>query len=238
MIGRHLIAFVVLATAAFGQAPKAPTAAEVLRNLEATFRNVNDLTVTVVGDVNMENLRVPRMTVTMYFKRPDKVHFVSPSFSIVPREGLSPNPDRWRQDYDATMLGLDTVNGRPAWKLQMAAKDPQVRLRQAYVWVDAARWTLVRLASMPYGGRTISFEFEHDRPDGRTWLPAKLTALFGSGGESAEPMFRIPEGAPNAAQQVEEMQRSARSGSVTLRYEGYRINTGLSDTLFIVPERR
>ncbi|MCU0454206.1 MAG: outer membrane lipoprotein-sorting protein [Bacteroidetes bacterium] len=232
-----LLALIALAATAFGQASKAPTAVEVLRNLEGTFRDVNDFTVDVVGDVNMESIRIPRMTVTMYFKRPDKLHFVSPSFSIVPREGLSPNPDRWRLDYDATMVGRDTLNGRPVWKLQLAAKDPEVRLRQAYLWVDPARWTLARLASMPYGGRTVTFDFEYERVQGRYWLPSKVTALFGSVGEKSEPLFRVPEGSPNPAPQIEEMQRSFRSGFVSFTYQGYRINTGLSDTLFVAADR-
>lgn len=233
-----LIGVAVFATTLAAQRSKDPTAAEVLKNLEQTFREVEDFSATVVGDVNMESLRMPRMTATMHFKRPDKVHFVSPSFSIMPREGMSPNPERWRIDYDATLVGRDTVNGRMVWRLQLAAKDPNVRLRQAYLWVNPANWTLMRLASMPYGGRTITFDFEYERIEGRYWLPSKLTAHFGSTGEASEPLFKVPEGAPNPAPQVEEMQRRMRSGSVTLTYQDYRVNTGLADSLFVTPDRR
>jgi outer membrane lipoprotein-sorting protein len=228
-----LIGIVLLATTLQAQRSKDPTASEVLKSLEQTFREVDDFSATVVGDVNMENLRVPRMMATMHFKRPDKVHFVSPSFSIMPREGMSPNPERWRTDYDATLVGRDTVSGRMVWRLQLAAKDPKARLRQAYLWVDPVNWTLVRLASMPYGGRTITFDFEYERVEGRYWLPSKLTAHFGSMGEATEPLFRVPEGAPNPAPQVEEMQRRMRSGSVILTYQDYRVNTGLPDSLFV-----
>jgi outer membrane lipoprotein-sorting protein len=233
-----LVLLFLLSAAVTAQVRKDPAAADILRNLEATFHDVQDLTVTVIGDVNMENLRIPRMTATMHFKRPDKVHFVSPSFSIVPREGMSPNPERWRTDYDATLVGRDTVGDRPAWKLQLAAKSPEVRLRQVYLWVDAAEWTVSRLASMPYGGRTITFDFTYERVNGRFWLPSTMTALFGSLGDRSDPLFRIPEGAPNPAPQMEEMQRSVRSGSVTLTYRDYRVNTGLPDSLFVSGERR
>ncbi len=237
---RHwLLGLLVAWTMAAGaQSSRAPTADEVLRNLERAFRDVHDFAVTVVGDVNMENLRVPRTTATMYFKRPDKVQFVSTSFSIMPREGMSPNPDRLRAEYDATMIGPDTVNGQIALKLQLAAKDPKVRLRQAYVWVDPMNWTLLRLMSMPYGGRTITFEFTYALVDGLYWLPSTLTALFGSVGEKTEPLFKVPEGAPDPAPQFSEMQRSTRSGSVKFTYQQYRINTGLPDSLFVSPGRR
>lgn len=232
------IGLALFATTALAQRSKDPTAVEVLKNLEQAFRAVEDFSATVVGDVNMESLRTPRMMATMYFKRPDKVQFVSPSFSLMPREGMSPNPERWRTEYDATLVGLDTVNGLKVWRLQLAAKDPKARLRQAYLWVDPVNWTLVRLASMPYGGRTITFDFEYERIEGRYWLPSKMTAHFGAVGEASEPLFKVPEGAPNPAPQVEEMQRRMRSGSVTLTYQDYRVNSGLPDSLFATPERR
>jgi outer membrane lipoprotein-sorting protein len=236
MIGRLTIGLLLLAATAAGQPSKGPTAVDVLRNVERAFNGVNDFSVTVIGDVNMESLRVPRMTATMYYKRPDKVHFASTSFTLLPREGMSPNPERWLRDYDATLAGRDTVDGRPAIKLQLAARDATARLRQVFLWVDPSQWTILRLASMPREGRTITFDFVHALVDGRFWLPQRLTAMFGTVGEKTEPMFKVPDGAPNPAPQVNEMQRSLRAGSVTFTYQDYRLNTGLPDSLFEAKE--
>lgn len=227
-----LVAWGVLITTATAQQARLPAADDVLKNMERTFAPIQDFSVTVIGDVNMESIRVPRTTATMYFKRPDKVHFVSPTFSIIPREGMSPNPEHLRSEYDATMVGREDLGGRSVLKLQLAARNPKVRLRQVFIWVDPSGWTLVKLASMPYEGRTISLEFETGLVDGKYWLPSSLTALFGSVGEKAEPLFKVPEGAPNPAPQFEELQRSFRSGVVTFTYRDYRVNTGLPDSLF------
>jgi hypothetical protein len=91
---------------------------------------------------------------------------------------------------------------------------------------------------MPYENRTITFDFTYALVGGRFWLPSNLTALFGAVGEKTEPLFKVPEGAPNPAPQVEEMQRPVRSGSVAFTYQDYRVNTGLPDSLFVAPERR
>jgi outer membrane lipoprotein-sorting protein len=235
---RWTSAAVMLTVSALAQPAKLPNAEEVLKNMERVFAPVQDFTVNVVGDVDMENIRVPRTTATMYFKRPDKVHFVSPRFSIIPREGMSPNPERIRNDYDATTIGWEDLDGRRVLKLQLAARNPKVRLRQAFLWVDPSNWTLAKLTSMPYEGRTLSLEFEQSLVNGSYWLPSKLKALFGSVGEKADPMFKTPEGAPNPAPQFEEMQRSLRSGAVTFTYSGYRVNIGIPDSVFVPEERR
>ena len=238
MIRRFLWLALICSAAATAQRSQLPAAADVLKNLERTFAPIQDFSVTVEGDVNMESIRVPRTTATMYFRRPDKVHFVSDRFSIIPREGMSPNPDRLRADYDATTIGWDTLGEKRVLKLQLAAKNQKVRLRQAFIWVDPNNWTLVKLTSMPYERRTITFEFEQGFVDNAYWLPSKLTAYFGSVGERSEPIFQLPEGAPNPAPQMDEMQRGFRSGSVTFTYAKYRVNVGIPDSVFVTKDRK
>ncbi len=72
--------------------PKNPTADEIMSNVVKGFEGVNDFIVNISADVNMERAQIPSMHATMYFKRPDKIHFDSPGFLLVPREGLAPNP--------------------------------------------------------------------------------------------------------------------------------------------------
>ncbi len=233
-----LLAWGVLIATAMAQPARLPAADDVLKNMEHAFAPIQDFSVTVIGDVNMESIRVPRTTATMYFKRPDKVHFASPTFSIIPREGMSPNPERFRSEYDATTVGREDLGGRSVLKLQLAARNPKARLRQLFIWVDPSTWTLVKMASMPFEGRTISLEFENGLVDGKYWLPSSVAALFGSVGDKSEPLFKVPEGAPNPAPQFEEMQRSFRSGVVTFTYRDYRVNAGLPDSLFEATDKK
>ena len=54
--------------------------------------DVSDFTVTIDAEVNMEQVQVPNMHATMYFKKPDKIHFDSKGFLFVPRDGIMLNP--------------------------------------------------------------------------------------------------------------------------------------------------
>lgn len=205
-----------------------PTGDEILRRVEQTLAPVNDYVVDVQAEVNMERLRIPRMKATMYFKKPDKIHFESANFAMLPREGIALNPTWLREHFDATVERIDTVEGRRVQKLQLAAKDPNTRLRQLFVWVDTERWTVARLETIPYEGRSLTAVFHQSLHQGHYWLPDSMKANFGFAGVDTSSGPFIYQYAP----QMNEMQRPPRSGSVKVSYANYRINVGLSDEIF------
>ena len=184
----------------------------------------------------MENIRVPRTLLRMYYKRPDKVHFEAESFSMVPRDGFTINPSALRQRYDSKTVALIDTGGLRWYKLQLAARESKTRLRQAYVYVDADTWTMARFESTPYEGRTLSFDFRYTTLEGRYVLISEVTATFGNIGPKTEEIFRIPDDAPSPASQFREMQRMIRNGYVRFTYKDYRVNTGLPDSLFSRPQ--
>ncbi len=204
----------------------------VLDRVVKNFEGIVDYTVDVEVNVAMEGLKVPRARVKMFVKRPDKIHFDTPSFAMLPREGLTLDPAHLQRMYDAQSIGtIDTMGG--VWfKIQLAAKSAETRLRQMYLWVEKDAWTIRRIESSPYAGRIIAVDFIHTKVDDRYMLVSQAVATFGTVGPQTEPLFKLPEGAPNPAPQIQELQRSLRSGSVTFQYANYRVNTGLPDSLF------
>jgi outer membrane lipoprotein-sorting protein len=212
------------------------SADEVLKNVERTFDGIENFVVTVEGEINMERIRVPRTTTTMYFKKPDKVHFDSESFAMIPRDGITLNPATLRQRYKAVASFDDTLGGKKVAKLQLLAKDLKARLRDLLIWVDTTNWTIAKAEASPYEGRTITFEFSYSLEAQRFWMPSRMKVSFG---------FFLPEiaapkaGTPDMTKPiVEEMQRAPRIGWITLSYVNYRINTNLSDEIFLPREPR
>ncbi len=213
------------------------TGEAVLRNVEKNTEGVHDFVVTLEGEISMERLRVPRTTATMYYKKPDKVTFDSQSFGLVPREGVLLNATVLRQRYTATIAGDDTANGKKVTKLQLVAKDPKTRLRELQLLVDPVYWVIVRAQATPYEGRVLTLEFSYTKERGEFWLPRTMKATFGT---TMVPVERPRlDSNPAPAGQFEEIQRSTpRSGSITLIYTNYRINTNLSDSLFQAREAK
>lgn len=206
------------------------SADEILRNVEKGVEGVQDFVVSIDGDIDMERLRVPRTTATMYYKRPDKLHFDSPSFAILPRDGVMLDPSVLRQRYNAVTAGEDTLGGRKVFKLQLAAKDMKTRLRQLFIWVDPGNWTIAKAEASPYEGRLFTVEFWYSLQSDKFWMASKALATFGVSASDAT-QSKL-ENTDISKPMIDEMQRAPRTGTLTLTYSNYRINTNLSDEVF------
>ncbi len=210
-----------------------PSGEEILRKVEEQLAPVNDYTADLVAEVDMQRLRVPRMKATLYFKKPDKVHFEASGFAMLPREGFALNPTWLRQNFDATFAGSDTIDARILYKLQLAAKDKSTRIRQLFLWVDTERWTVAKFETIPYEGRNLTVTFRYAQ-QGSVFLPDTMHAVFGFVGTEPDSLSGIYQAKP----QLREMMGQVRGGTMTVVYSNYRINTGLSDTLFEKKEEK
>jgi len=194
------------------------------------FADVQDFVATIDAEVKMERVQVPKMHATMQFKKPDKVHFTSQGFLFVPRDGVTMNPAVLSARYDASFIGSDTLRGRILYKLQLAAKEKKTKLRQMYAWIDPGNWTISKIETIPYEGRTLAIVFEYVFLQEKYWLPSKMTVSFGStmeGEKVANDSTSLPY------DQLDRMQRSMpRNGTITILYSDYQVNVGLDDAVF------
>ena len=223
-----LLPVLALLHTAFAQIPAGET---ILRNVERTFGSVEDYTVTLDIVTNIERTKIPPMKVTMYFKQPERVHFVSTGFALLPREGMGTQFGRLTKRYTVDSVSREMREGMPVYRLLLLPRDVRTMGYRARMWVDGVRWTPERVEIPQPDGRAMTALFTYVEIDGH-WLPANLQVSFTAGmqdstaGAQSGPMERPGAGA----------QRSGgRTGSVTIRYSDYRINTGLPDSLFTTP---
>ena len=239
LLRRGMVVLAAMGVALIGaQAQAPPTAAQILLNVEQRGADVRDYIVDVQAEVDMERMRIPRMKATMYFKRPNKVHVESPSFAMLPREGLALDPAAMREQYDVSLVGVDDTAGIKIYKLQLAAKAASTRLRQMFVWVNGSHWTIMKMETIPYQGRVLTMLFTYALFEGKYWLPQSMKVEFEAPGRDTTGVRSDPAIAPSP--QWDEMRRPLRSGSISLVYANYRINTGLGDEMFErkEPQRR
>lgn len=226
-----LVFTIICLISASGLAPAQTLAGgEILARCKKNLEGVEDYTADLKANIDMEGVRMPGMEATMYFKQPDKVHFESQSFAMLPREGFGTPIHLLIARYDASFKGEEGMGGIQTYKLHLVAKDPATRLQQLHVWVDRSNWTIVRTETVPYQGRSVILQFAHALQEGKYWLPAKLTVEL-----TAPPQDAVDSLAALAvpgSPQLGTMRRARRSGTITLEYSNYRINTGLSDDLF------
>ena len=209
------------------QALKAP---EIMRNVERGFEKVQDFVATIEANVDMDRVRIPKITATMYFKKPDKVHFTSSSFAMLPREGIVLNPSLLRERYEPKVSGEEVVDGRRLYKLALTAKEAKVRPGQLLLWIDPSVWTIARMETVPYQGRVLRFSFTYALQAGSFWLPETMKATYDVVAADSS-VKRLDLDMP-ASPQLEEIRRPTRSGSITVKYLDYKVNIGISDDVF------
>ena len=221
-MGHWLLAAILLA------APRVEKSVEqgdrVLRHVEEQLGKVRDYTAVIEIELNLDRLKVPPVKVTMYFKRPDKVHFDSDRFVLLPKEGMGLDFVSLRSRYRTTSASTDTIQGELFWKLTLKPIADKTGLREVFLFVNPRRWTADRLVSPLFDGRTMTAQFSYGLIDS-VWLPSMLHVAFESStSDSTADIF--PEQSPLHRPQL------PRSGTVIIRYSSYQLNTGLRDELF------
>ncbi|MFN0156463.1 MAG: hypothetical protein ACKVRP_00155 [Bacteroidota bacterium] len=195
---------------------------DVLKKVEEHSRGVEDYIVQLDVTVDLERLKVPSMKVKMYFKQPDKVHYESGSFALLPKESIALNPSQLLERYTIENTRQFSDSGRSYHELSLRPKRQNTASRGLTLTVDAERWVPVLLSSSLPDGRLMSAEFTHEQVEGH-WLPALLNVKFSSDAKD-EDVEQPPTPTPQT--------RLPRKGSITIRYSEYRLNTGLSDEVF------
>ena len=205
----------------------------ILAKVVKGFDGVNDFSAVIDAEIEMDRVQIPKMHADFFFKKPDKVHFSSESFLLVPREGIALNPSVLQQHYITTSVENDTSGGKNLFKLILAANDAKTRLRALSIWVDPINWTITKMETVPYEGRTLSMTFTYECHQEKYWLPSKLIVSFQSETEKVQ-----KDSLPQLDNQFEGLQRAApRSGKITVVYSNYKINIGLSDEIFEKKEK-
>lgn len=198
------------------------TADKILQNVKANFDAVKDYTAMVTGKVNMERLKVPKMTVKLYFKQPNKFKTESKGTSFLPRNILDLNPGDLLLKFDASLMGKEEIDGKKLYKIRLVTKPEKGKqVRESYIWVDESRWTITKLEAYPIEGRKIEVLIESTVIDDKYILPAKISAKFD-----------FEQNTDSLAERIYSPQRVPRKGSAELIYSDYQINTGLSDEIF------
>ena len=216
------VLFMVIAFMACAQGTAQPSGEQILKNIEANYSGVQDYTVSLDVTVDLDRLKVPRMKATMYFKQPDKTHFVSEGFALLPKEGIGFTPGSLSKRFDVESVKEENAE----YLLTLKFKADRTKLRKAFVVVNSVNWTVSQITTPQMGGRQIRAEFMYQQVENH-WLPAQLIVTISSDTTEIEPPD--PFGQPPAVQRPSQM---PRKGSIKIQYSDYHLNTGLKDELF------
>lgn len=204
-----------------------PAGEEILRRVEAARASVQDYAVSLEITADLENARIPPMEATMYFKQPDRVHFTSDGFALLPKEAFTLNPAGILERFRIDSVTAEADGGGKGYHLWLAPRGERAGIAGGWLRVSSERWTIdggdLRFAD----GRTLSVRFRHERV-GTVWLPSELLISL-----SPPPGTGIVP--PDEPKSFPIGRSTPLRGIITIRFSGYRLNSGLSDDLFESP---
>ena len=223
---KRIFPFILVVLAVRAAVAQGISGEDILRRVEDTFRSVKDYTVTVDITVDLERLNVPPMQVTMYFKQPDKVHFSSTGFALLPKESIGFTTSRLLAKFNVERVEERKDSAGLRYDLTLKPKADKTGLRRLVLTVNPEHWIPERLAAPQFDGRTMEALFRHENV-GEYWLPVAIDVSF-TAPETEEQEPEIPGHARSSV---------PRNGRITIRFSDYHVNTGLDDSVFEESDR-
>jgi len=202
---------------------------DVLKNFQKTFAEIMDYTVLLQVKTDIQQIRIPQRKVKVFFKQPDKLHLQSEGFAMLPKEGMFVNPNRFnRKDYYMSLLGEESLKGRSVYKLELVPRNEKVRVRKLILWIDKVRWVALKIDTVTWQGQSIEVQFDHEKFQGKYWMPVKVTATLDLKEFKGFSSFHDGHGWNDEGKPVE----GARPGNIIIQFSDYKINAGIPDSFF------
>ncbi|MCC7491220.1 MAG: outer membrane lipoprotein-sorting protein [Fimbriimonadaceae bacterium] len=191
---------------------------ELTSRSRQTMTGVNDFTCRMTFTVRASDLRVPESRLKIYFKKPDKFkpEAIDGDFAVLPKTynlAIGNILERMLKDHTARILREETVRDRLTWVLKLTPQEEDQVISYHLVYVDQEQYTVSRLVSYPRQEKPATMNLTYLR-QGQAWLPQ--TAAI-----DAVQKRKAKDGAV-----------SETPVAVRLRFDQYKVNVGLSDSIF------
>lgn len=205
-----------------------PGGADILRRALDLAATIKDYSAEVRVTVDMPNVQVPERRAKVYYKRPDKVAIDSKGIVMIPKKALVPGNLGATLDRDTKVVlaGTKRAGNITTYFLKVTPPESKRIDDRLLFWVRGDRWTVERMEVISRGKQQLSVTWEYQQVRGRYWMPRRLVATVAPGvtGRHGTPP-RPPDEKP-----------SDKPGLITVLFTNVKVNSGLSDSLFVEPD--
>ncbi|MCB9248314.1 MAG: hypothetical protein H6613_07085 [Ignavibacteriales bacterium] len=131
---RYLLIIFFISSILFAQTKNAD---EIITNVKNKFETVKDYQVDLKIEVDMEFLRVPKVSATVYFKQPDKMKMDSKDFAVLPKEGINFSPiSMLNGDYTSIYVKEDTLENHIVDVVKIIPLSDSTKIILTTLWID------------------------------------------------------------------------------------------------------
>jgi len=235
-IKKGFVVVILIGTAltSIGKTQESPQ--EILTNVNAIYSTIDDYAATVTLSVNITNFRMPKKSVKVFYKKPDKFSMKTNGFAMMPKVGVFPMPSNFiPADALVKYNRIETLKGTRYHILDVFPKESDKKEPEISLWINSKLWTVDRvILDVKDAGRS-EVSLHYRQVEGK-WLPDStvVTMNFKKG---------IPKlDRPNIDQPIEDPDVpppnvESLSGTVRLIFSDIVINSGLDDSFFETKEK-
>lgn len=143
----------------------AQPASELLQKIRARLDRVNDYQASGTMKTNVSFLKEPEASVTVYFKKPDKLKIRNDKgISFVPKGAVTISLNNLlKGSYTVLDAGTDTAQGQKVRLIKLLPQDENADLVLSTFWVDESRLVILRARTTTRDNGTYDVELRYGK---------------------------------------------------------------------------
>jgi outer membrane lipoprotein-sorting protein len=205
-------------------------AAVLLQKVRARLDQVNDYQATGLMKTDVSFLKVPPATVTVYFRKPDKLKIRNDKgISLVPKGAVTVSLNNLLKGSFTTLdAGADTSGGHKVRVIKLLPQDENADLVLSTLYIDEARLLILKARTTTRENGTYEVEMTYGRYIAYA-LPDKVIFTFNTKN------YKLPKGITfdyDDGSKKDQPVAGSTKGKVELDYSAYIINKGVPESVF------
>jgi len=206
------------------------SASDLLQKVRARLDQVNDYQATALMKTNVSFLKVPEATVTVFFKKPDKLKIKNEKgISLVPKGAVTISLNNLLKGaYTVLDAGADTLHGRKVRLIKLLPQDENADLVLSTFYIDEQRLLILKARTTTRENGTYEVDMYYGKYTAYA-LPDKVVFTFNVKN------YKLPKGITfdyDDGSAKKQQQPVNAYGKVELSYSSYTINKGVPDSVF------
>ncbi len=200
---------------------------KILNAVKERFELIRDYEVDAEIKFDITSVKMPDSKIKIYFKQPDKFKIQSEGFVMLPKQGLNFSPSQlMKGDFTAIYARSEILNNKKCDIIKIIPNSDTTDVILSTLWIDSFENVIRKIETTTKKSGTIRIELTYEKEN--LGLPSKIKFNFG---DMEAPRTNIPE-QQKEKENINRRLRQPLSGVVTITYSNYRINKGLSDSIF------
>lgn len=203
----------------------------IIDKMISKYNLVKDYEVNADIQIDVEYLKVPKSSVKIFFKQPDKFKFQSDNFALLPRESINFSPQLFlKENYTSFYIKDENYNGFSTYVIKIIPLNDKSEIVLTTLWIDKKNYFVrkVEIATKINGTNTIEMEYKNNPVYP---LPTQIKFTFEILKSNIPGNFQNQNENENKSA-IGNNNNKTSKGTVIINYKNYKVNIGLSDKIF------